>query len=604
MHRIKALIAGAGLAALLVAPTSAAAQAVPDGSSAPTAREPFAGYIVLLGEPSADPAAVLTQHVRRYGGQPGHVYRHALRGFSALLTPTAAEALRRDPRVSSVQPDQIMSITDQTLPTGLRRANATANPNLKINGTEDYVADADIAIIDTGIDAGHPDLTVVARTNCLNTTTCQDNAGPDDHGHGSHVAGSAAARDNGVGVAGVAPGARLWSVKVLNASGSGQLSGVAAGVDWVAAHADEIEVANMSLGCENCQTDALDQAIANAVGRGVVFVVAAGNNHKDARTFSPANHPDVITVSALADFDGAPGGRAASTCRADQDDTLADFSNFGSAVEIVAPGTCVYSTHKDGGYATLSGTSMAAPHVAGAAALLTAGGHRATNRDGVFAVRQRLVDTGTGDWRDDSGDGIREPSLDVSSTQDYPAGNADPGRPTAAFTATCSNANTTCSFDGGTATDPDGTITGYAWDFGDGGTATGKNASHTYPKAGYYSVRLTVTDNSGKTNSTRRLVKAGDLPPTAVVTGRCNRSSCSFDARGSTDEEGAITSHRWDFGDGGTATGPTASHTYPAATATYTIRLTVTDAAGQSASATARVKCTKVVNSAICFLQP
>ncbi|MFE0152851.1 S8 family serine peptidase [Nonomuraea sp. NPDC059007] len=596
MRSIKALIAGAGLAVGLVAP--------PLATPASAAPEPLAGYVVLLGDANADPADVAARHVRRHGGQTGHVYRHALRGFSATLTPAAAEALRRDPRVTSVQPDQIMSITDQAVPTGVRRAGAVANPNLKINGTEDYVADTDIAIIDTGVDASHADLAVVARTNCLNTTTCQNNAGADDHGHGSHVAGTAAARDDGTGVTGIAPGARLWSVKVLNAQGSGQLSGVAAGVDWVAAHAGEIEVANMSLGCENCATDALDQAIAGAVAKGVVFVVAAGNNRKDARTFSPANHPDVVTVSALADFDGAPGGRAASTCRTDQDDTLADFSNFGAAVEIAAPGTCIYSTHKNGGYATLSGTSMAAPHVAGAGGLLTASGHRATNRDQVLSIRQRLIDTGSSDWRDDSGDSIREPLLNVASTQDYPAGSADPGRPTASFTSSCSTANLTCSFDAGSSDDPDGTITRYAWDFGDGSTTTGKTASLTYPRAGYYSVLLTVTDNSGKTNAARRLVKAGDLPPTAAIAGRCRQSACSFDATGSSDEEGAIAGYHWDFGDGTGATGATATHTYPPVTATHRIKLTVSDSAGQRASSTGHVKCTKVVTSAICFLQP
>ncbi|MFC7614020.1 S8 family serine peptidase [Actinokineospora soli] len=201
-----------------------------------------------------------------------------------------------------------MRTTQQTVPTGVDRVFAPDNPNLRINGADDYTADVDVAVIDTGVDARHPDLTVVARTNCVNATSCTDNSGTDDHGHGTHVAGTIGARDDGAGVVGVAPGARIWAVKVLGANGSGQLSGVAAGVDWVAAHAGEIEVANMSLGCENCATDALNQAISTAVGKGVVFAVAAGNNGKDARTFSPANHPDVITVSALADFNGAPGG--------------------------------------------------------------------------------------------------------------------------------------------------------------------------------------------------------------------------------------------------------------------------------------------------------
>ncbi|GIG68866.1 S8 family serine peptidase [Phytomonospora endophytica] len=585
------------LLAVLAMGAASAAVAVPVQAADTGAAKP---YIVVLRD-GAEPGTALTRHVDRYGGQPGHVYRDALRGFAAELTPAGIAALRGDPAVAAVEPDHTVRLTDQTLPTGVKRAGAAANPNLRINGTDDYSVDADIAVIDTGVDAGHPDLVVAARTNCLNTTTCTDNTGTDDHGHGSHVAGSAAARDNGIGVVGVAPGARIWSVKVLDASGSGQLSGVIAGIDWVAAHAAEIEVANMSLGCENCESQAMNQAIANAVGKGVVFAVAAGNNHKDARTFSPANHPDVITVSALADFNGAPGGGAASTCRADQDDTLADFSNFGPSVEVAAPGVCIYSTSKGGGYATLSGTSMASPHVAGAAALLTANGHRATGRDGVLAVRQRIVDTGDTNWTDDSGDGAREPALNVSSTADYPA-DPDPGRPTATFTASCSTQNNTCSFDARASTDPDGSITGYAWDFGDGTTGSGATPGHTFGAAGYYSVKLTVTDNSGKTNVARRLVKAGDLPPTASFSGRCSGATCTFDGGGSTDAEGSIASYGWNFGDGAAGTGRTIGHAYPNVTRTYTVRLTVTDGKGQSGTTTRTVRCSKVVSTPICFM--
>ncbi|MBP2471569.1 subtilisin family serine protease [Crossiella equi] len=564
------------------------------GLTAPLAHAAPADYLVTLHSPGTDALTLAPAGVT-------HVYRHALSGFAARLTGTEVDRLRRDPRVRSVEPDHEVRTTAQTTPTGVDRAFATGNGNLRINGVDDYRVDVDVAVIDTGVDARHPDLTVVAQTTCVNSSSCTDGTGTDDHGHGTHVAGTIAARDDGGGVVGIAPGARIWSAKVLNASGSGQLSGVVAGVDWVAAHADEIEVANMSLGCENCANDAMTQAISGAVAKGVVFAVAAGNNHKDARTFSPANHPDVVTVSALADFNGRPGGGAASTCRADQDDTLADFSNFGPTVELAAPGTCVLSTSLNGGYATLSGTSMAAPHVAGAAGLLTANGNRARNRDGVFAVRQRLVDTANTNWTDDSGDNVQEPLLDVSSTQDYPAGPADPGRPTAAFSTGCTTANTTCSFDAGASTDADGTITGYAWEFGDGSTATGRTASHTYQRAGRYSVRLTVTDDDGKTNSTRRMVKAGDLPPTASFTARCDKGTCAFDGRASTDEEGAVSGHSWRFGDGGTASGPTASHTYPNAAANHTVTLTVADGRGQTGTATRTVRCHKHISTPLCF---
>jgi subtilisin family serine protease len=155
------------------------------------------------------------------------------------------------------------------------------------------------------------------------------------------------------------------------------------------------------------------------VAKGVVYVVAAGNSDKDASTFSPANHPDVVTVSALADFDGVPGGLGSPTCRTDEDDTLANFSNFGSLVEIAAPGVCINSTWLNGGYNTISGTSMASPHVAGAAAVIIATSGKPTNKTGALAVRQKLIDTGNFNWTDDSGDGIKEPLLDLSNTTVY-----------------------------------------------------------------------------------------------------------------------------------------------------------------------------------------
>ncbi len=234
------------------------------------------------------------------------------------------------------------------------------------------------------------------------------------------MAGSAAALDNGIGVVGMAPGARLHAVKVLNDRGSGYMSWIVAGIDWVTARADTIEVANMSLGCE-CSSAAQDKAITNSVAAGVTYAVAAGNSDKDAATFSPANHPDVITVSALADFDGKEGwavGNATSPpyCRVDQDDTLADFSNFGLLVELAAPGVCIQSTWPGGGYNTISGTSMASPHVAGAAALLASTRSTATKGDTV-AIKDLLVKYGNTVWTDDSKDGQPEALLDVSSEE-------------------------------------------------------------------------------------------------------------------------------------------------------------------------------------------
>jgi subtilisin family serine protease len=342
-------------------------------------------------------------------------YQHAINGVAAIVPPGRIRALRRDPRVAYVEKNQVWSITAQTTPTGINRIFAPGNPNLDIDGSDDFRVNADVAVIDTGI-ASHSDLNVAGRVNCTSSLfrpRCV-NGGSDGHGHGTHVAGTVGAIDNNIGVVGVAPGVRLWAVKVLNNSGSGLTSWIIAGIDWVAANSATIDVANMSLGCE-CTSSAQAQAITNAVNRGVVFVVAAGNSAKNASTFSPANHPDVITVSALSDFDGIPGGLGAQTCRVDQDDTLADFSNYGSLVEIAAPGVCILSTWLNGGYNTISGTSMASPHVAGAAALVIATSGKPTNKSGVQAVANALISTGNFGWTDER-DGVEEPLLDVSNT--------------------------------------------------------------------------------------------------------------------------------------------------------------------------------------------
>lgn len=276
------------------------------------------------------------------------------------------------------------SVGSVDLPTGINRIDAELSPTALIDGVNGQV-DVDIAVIDTGVEL-HTDLNVVKQVEFVGTTSKVT----DENGHGTHVAGTAAAKDNGVGVIGVAPGARIWSVKVLDRNGSGAMSEIIAGVDYVTQNASSIEVANLSLGCE-CTSSALDAALNRAVAAGVTVVVAAGNSNKDATTFAPASNPNVIAVSAVADFNGQPGGGAAATCRTDVDDTRADFSNFGAPVDIAAPGVCIKSTWKGGGYSTISGTSMASPHVAGAAGLYIAKNGKPMDSDGVLNVKNALV---------------------------------------------------------------------------------------------------------------------------------------------------------------------------------------------------------------------
>ncbi|MGH3361282.1 MAG: S8 family serine peptidase, partial [Nocardioides sp.] len=275
--------------------------------------------------------------------------------------------------------------------------------------------DVDVAIIDTGIDLDHPDLNVhtAGARNCSKGRSADDG-----NGHGTHVAGTVGARDNAGGVVGVAPGARLWPVRVLDNRGSGPWSAVICGVDYVAAHANVIEVANMSLGGTGSDAggctgrDALHRAICGAVDAGVTFVVSAGNESEDAARHIPAAYNEVITVSALADFNGQPGGGAAATCRADVDDTFANFSNHGADIDLIAPGVCIRSAWRSGGYRTISGTSMASPHVAGAAALYLAT-HPAATPD---QVRTALQTAGSLAWNSaDDRDAIKERLLDVDT---------------------------------------------------------------------------------------------------------------------------------------------------------------------------------------------
>ena len=267
------------------------------------------------------------------------------------------------------------------------------------------------------MDFQHPDLNVVGGVNCYSwipwSTACVT-GGDDDHFHGTHVAGTIGAIDNGIGVVGVAPGARIWAVKVLSSSGSGYSSQIVAGIDWVAANSATIEVANMSLGGSGFSQAEYD-AIQGAVNKGVAFAVAAGNDDADANNYSPGGFDNVLSVSALADFNGVSGGGAASTCRADQDDTLADFSNWGPEIDIAAPGVCILSTYplEQGEYGTISGTSMASPHAAGALALLASINNPANATD-VSNLYNQIKQAGNFNWTDDSGDGIQEPLLDVS----------------------------------------------------------------------------------------------------------------------------------------------------------------------------------------------
>jgi subtilisin family serine protease len=380
-------------------------------------------YIVVLKDSVKHPGAVAERHEENRGADVSNVYRSALKGYAATLTPKEAEAVERDPSVDFVEPSQRYELFGQEVPTGIQRVFAAENDQLSINGFDSRRVDADVAVIDTGVDLDHPDLNVVASADCTEvespTDNCTEGGGDDWQGHGTHVAGTIGAIDNQKGVVGVAPGARIWSVRVFGGPPESTESAIIAGIDWVAEHSNQIEVANMSFGCyPNCPHEAIDQAIEGLQEKGVVAVVAAGNEDDNVAKTSPANNPDVITVSAISDFDGKPASQAEPICSGSKvfalDDGSATFSNWGSGIDIAAPGVCITSTYRGGGLAIFSGTSMATPHVVGAAAIL-ASADNPSNAEDVEDIRDTLVSEGNEFWADLSGDEITEPLLDVSN---------------------------------------------------------------------------------------------------------------------------------------------------------------------------------------------
>ncbi len=378
--------------------------------------EAASDYIVILSD--GMPAGAFLKAANM---EASHIYGYALNGFAAEMLPYQARGMLHNPHVLQVVPDRPVWLQAQVLPTGIDRVEADLNNVSKIDGVDERV-DVDIAILDTGVDLDHPDLNVAGSAFCIETSP------EDGHGHGSHVSGTAAALDNDIGVVGVAPGARIWAIKVLNSGGSGTFASVACGIDWAVSNAAIIEVISMSLGgfgsddgnCGFTNGDVLHQAVCRAVDVGIVVVVAAGNNNQDASTFIPAAYDEVITVSAVQDLDGQPGN-----------DFLASFSNWGADVDIAGPGVNIWSTDKNGGYRFFSGTSMATPHVAGAAAIAILLDGKPTDRAGTEALKAFLIANGTVPQNHSKGftgdrDLFPEPMLIIENLDGEPAPPPDP----------------------------------------------------------------------------------------------------------------------------------------------------------------------------------
>ncbi len=416
----------ATLPAPVADPSPTASTSKPAPPSVDSAGRPIATgrYIVMLAG-GTDPATVLAKHRQREGTRADRSFKNAFRGFTAKLDKAQRAALLADPKVVAVVPDEVIEITAQSMPTGVPRVGATTSALAKINGLDERV-DADVAIVDTGI-GPHSDLNIAGGYNC---STADRTRWYDENGHGTHVAGTVGAKDNTWGVVGVAPGVRLWAVRILNSSGSGLLSWYVCGLDWILSQRDPndpsrpmIEAVNMSVAkagsddgnCGASNRDVLHAAICRLYTARITVVAAAANERRSAAGYVPAAYNQAITVSALADTDGKAGGSGGNRCYSwgsyDRDDTFADFSNYGSDVDLIAPGKCIWSTKPGPTYGYSSGTSMAAPHVTGAVALYKATRPLATPSE----VRESLRYLGSTNWyRHTDPDNYHEPLLSVS----------------------------------------------------------------------------------------------------------------------------------------------------------------------------------------------
>ncbi|CRK56037.1 Alkaline serine exoprotease A precursor [Alloactinosynnema sp. L-07] len=469
------LAAAAAITAAVVMPNSASAAegTILAEGSAEAIKD---SYIVVLKDnltAQADVSGRAGDLASRYNGKVGFTYQAALRGFSVTMSAQQARRLAADPAVSYVEQDRaVKMLTDQLNPTwGLDRVDQRDLPlNQKYtynNGASNVTA----YIIDTGINYNHTDFGGRATFGFDAFSDGQN--GKDCQGHGTHVAGTV-----GGTTYGVAKEVKLKAVRVLNCQGGGSVSTEAAGVDWVTANAVLPAVANMSLytGTANEPSTVLDTAVKNSIAKGVTYVVAAGNFNDDSCKYSPQRVRETINV-----------GNSTSS------DARASTSSYGVCTDLYAPGSSIVSAShsNNSGTATMSGTSMASPHVAGGAALYLAGNAAATPAQ----VHQAIIDSSTPNKITNPGTGTPNRLLFVGGVTPGGVSVTNPGNQTSTVGTAISPLQLSAS--GGSAP--------YTWSAT--GLPTGLSisasgaVSGTPSASGVYNVTATATDSSSPAKS-------------------------------------------------------------------------------------------------------
>lgn len=496
-----------------------------------------------------------------------HVYSKVLNGFSGKLSSQNIAKLRANKLVEYIEQDGVVkAVSSQSNATwGLDRIDQR---DLPLNKTYNYQFTGQgvtAYVIDTGIHTTHSEFGGRARWG-TNTLDSQDE---DCHGHGTHVAGTVGGKTYGV-----AKDVKLVGIKVLNCKGRGANSAVVKGIEWaVSDRGNKPAVANLSL--VTGASSAVDDATRNAIKKGLVMVVASGNKNRDACNASPARTKEAITVNA-----------------SDKADKRSTFSNYGKCTDIFAPGTSITSAWKDSDTATrtISGTSMAAPHVAGGVALLLEANTSAKPQqiaDILYknAITGKITNPGAGSTN----------RLLFTAAKDGGDGGQNKA-PKASFTYNRKGLRVSLKDQ---STDPDGRITKWNWDFGNGKTSNKQNPTVSYRAKGTYKIQLTVTDNGGKTNKTSQSINVskGDGGGDDGGKNKAPVANFSFDGDGlkmkffdkSTDSDGKIAKWAWDFGNGydDEIANPELNYRGPG---TFNIKLTVTDDKGATASKTRKIK--------------